>query len=130
MTRDPAIEPEEPPVTIPDDLVARLEGHLDALAREGRTATYLEVARALAVPPPHHLRKVIVALERLAAQDLGAGAPLRSALVTSRVREGLPAPGFFAHLARLGGYHGPEAGPEARRWHAAEVARVVARQRP
>ncbi|MBM4376207.1 MAG: hypothetical protein FJ095_14080 [Deltaproteobacteria bacterium] len=119
----------EPFVAIPDGLLERLDAHLVALARAGGTTTYLEVARALAVPPPHHLRKLILALEALATRDHAGGAPILAALVTSRVREGLPAPGFFAHLAQLGGYRGAESGPEARRWHEAEVARVVAKAR-
>lgn len=119
-------EPHEPPVEVPEGLEPRVAAALAALVAERRTTTYLELARALAIPPPHHLRKLIRCLEALAAIDFAAGRPIAAALVVSRAREPIPAPGFFAHLIRLGAYHGAEEGEPARRWHAAELARVFA----
>jgi len=117
---------DEPEVPIPVGLVAALEAHLAQLAARRETTHYLAVARALAVRPPHHLRKVMRSLEELASRHHAAGQPLLSALVVSRVRAPIPAPGFFAHLATLGAYAGAEEGEEARRWHQAEIARIFA----
>ena len=111
-------ENREPEVLVPPGLVDAIDDALRGLALRRETTTYLALAQALAVPPPHHLRKVMLALELLA---------IRAALVVSRTREPIPAPGFFAHLLKLGAYAGAEEGQPARRWHEAELARIYAR---
>lgn len=121
---DAAPTSEEAAIELPEDLEVRVEAALLARIGERRTVTYLELARALAIPPPHHLRKLILCLESLATRDHAAGRPLRSALVVSRVRAPIPAPGFFAHLARIGAYSGPDEGEAPRRWHEGELRRV------
>lgn len=103
-----------------------LEPYLDRLAREGRTVTYRDVAHALAVRPPHTIHQVAEALEATMATDAAAGRPLRAAVVVSKTRDGLPAPGFFDRARRLGRYDGPDRGPEAAAFHAAELEAVFA----
>lgn len=120
-------ENREPEVLVPPGLVDAIDDALRGLALRRETTTYLALAQALAVPPPHHLRKVMLALELLATRDVLAHAPIRAALVVSRAREPIPAPGFFAHLLKLGAYAGAEEGRPARRWHEAELARIYAR---
>lgn len=92
------------------------------LAERGETRTYREIAQALALQPPRTIHRLTVALERLMDQDAAAGRPLLAAVVVSRTRGGLPAPGFFAHASTLGRYHGPMRGPEAAAFHATELA--------
>lgn len=60
------------------------------------------------------------------AQDAAAGRPFLAALPAARLGGGLPAAGFFAAARALGRYDGPEAGPEAEAFHAAELARLRA----
>lgn len=107
-------------------LAPRLAAYLQALAGAGRIVTYAEAARAITVPPPHSIHKLTEALEQLMAEDAAAGRPLRAALVVSRARGGLPAPGFFAAARRLGRYAGPDEGPEAEAFHRGEIARLTA----
>ena len=85
------------------------EGALDALRRvlddarvQRRTLTYLEAADAIRLPPPRRIHRVTRLLERLMREDAEAGRPIRAALVVSRIRDGLPAPGFFDRAVRLG----------------------------
>ena len=103
-----------------------LELVLASLAAARRTATYAEVADALALAPPQRVHRLAMALESLMEADVAEGRPQRAALVVSRRRDGLPAPGFFAKLAALGLHDGPESGPEAAAAHAAELERVFA----
>jgi hypothetical protein len=114
----------EPVIEVPPGLLERVDDALQACALRRETTTYLALAEALAVPLPHHLRKVMVALEQLASRDHAAGRPILAALVVSRARAPIPAPGFFAHLVSIGAYVGPEEGEVARRWHERELLRV------
>lgn len=107
----------------PVDLAA-LRDLLTGIARAGETRTYQQVAQALNLEPPQTIHRLTVALERLMSEDAAADRPLLAAVVISRTREGLPAPGFFAHARKLDRYDGPEKGPEAAAFHAAELAAV------
>ena len=114
------------PVTDP----TRLETVLAATARAGGTITYLDLATRAGVTGPGRIAGVTRELERLTRQDHAAGRPLRAAVAVSRVRGGLPAPGFF-HLCRsLGIYAGPDEGPEAAVFHAVELRRIHDATRP
>lgn len=99
---------------------------LDELARNGRTATYQEVARALGLEPPQTIFRLTQALENTMSHDAEAGRPLRAAVVVSRTGNGQPATGFFIHARQLGCYDGPDRGPLARHFHAEELERVFA----
>lgn len=105
---------------------AALSAYLDELARERRTATYQEAVLALGLQPPQTIHRLAIALEANMSEDAAAGRPLRAASVVSRVGDGLPARGFFAHARSIGRYRGPETGDEARAFHAAELQAVRA----
>ena len=94
-----------------DDFTARLRQVLDELAPEARTITYQELALRIAVPPPHRIHKLTLALEAL----------VRAALAVSRAPDALPGRGFFQLLAELGRYQGPDRGAAAAAAHAAEL---------
>jgi hypothetical protein len=116
----------EPLIAVESALVTAVAAELVLLARERATITYAELTEQLAVKPPYPIRKVIVCLETLMRADAEAARPLLAAIVVSKVRDGLPAPGFFALARRLGLYQGAEEGPEARAWHAIELERAFA----
>ena len=106
-----------------------LSRQLDELARDGRTATYQEVARALGLQPPQTIFRLTQALEHTMTADAAAGRPLRAAVVVSRTGNGQPATGFFIHARMLGCYDGPDRGPLARQFHREELERVYAAAR-
>ncbi len=104
------------------DWVDRLPELLDAHAARAGTVTYGALAGRLAIAPPQRIRQLARALEELMQADATAGRPLRAALVVSQARGGLPAPGFFAAARAVGRYDGPDSGPDAARFHGAELA--------
>lgn len=75
---------------------------LDDLAARGETVTYGALARALDIPGPGSIARLTAALESLMAEDAAAGRPLRAALCSGKLADGLPAPGFFEAARRLG----------------------------
>jgi hypothetical protein len=105
---------------------AALRAHLEGLAAHGRTATYQEVAQALGLRPPHTIHRLTVALETLLAADVAAGRALLAAVVVSRGRGGLPAPGFFACLRELGVHEGADEGAPAAARHRQLLGEVFA----
>ncbi len=107
-----------------DALAARLRPILAAAAARGETLTYLELATAAGLRPPHAIHRVTDALETLIRDDHASGRPLLAAVAVSAKRAGLPAPGFFRLTSELGLYFGPEQGPQAALFHAMELARV------
>ena len=104
-----------------------VRAYLDRVAASGDTVTYQEAARDLAIPAPHSIHKLTQLLEQIMEDDAAAGSPLRAALIISRTRQGLPAPGFFARARALGRYDGAERGAEAAAFHERELAAVWAR---
>jgi len=64
--------------------------------------TYLQAADAIGVEPPQRIHKLARLVEILLKQDVEAGRTPLAALVVSRARSGLPAPGFFERARRLG----------------------------
>lgn len=71
--------------------------------------TYLQAADAIGVPPPHRIHKLARLVEILLKRDIDAKRAPLAALVVSRARSGLPAPGFFDRAARLGIFDGEDA---------------------
>ena len=102
-------------------LASRLRSHLQSRAVLGQTLTYLEAAQAMQLVPPQTIHQITNALELLMAEDVAAGRPLIAALVVGKMRDGLPAPGFFECAAQLGRFAGAASGPDARAFHALEL---------
>ena len=94
---------------------------LATACQANRTITYSELADAANVPRPHRIYKLTKWLEGTMHEDHAAGIPLRAALVISRNRGGIPAPGFFILCDELGIYHGAPSGPDASRFHKARI---------
>jgi len=92
-----------------EELLGRVSSVLDRQARKQQTLTYLELADAVAMPGPQRIHRITRLLEILMKQDCLANRPLRSALVLSRVGNGLPADGFFDRAVRLGVFDGADA---------------------
>ena len=107
-------------------LARRLRAHLQALAALRVPITYRDVAKAMLLSPPHTIHQVTEALEQLMAEDAAADCPFIAAMVVSKWRSGLPAPGFFDCAARLGRFAGDATGPNARAFYAGEFNASVA----
>ena len=106
---------------------ARVRAFLENVAKRRTPITYQELAQALQILPPHSIHRVTEALERLMEEDAAADRPLIAALVISKARGGLPAPGFFDCARGLGRFVGDPDGQDARTFHAAELHAVFAR---
>lgn len=107
-------------------LTSRARTHLCRIAGQTTPITYQTLARALDLRPPNTIHQVTAALELLMEEDAAAGRPLIAALVVSKARGGLPAPGFFNAAQRLGRFAGDPSGPEATAFFAAEFDAAVA----
>ena len=106
---------------------ARVRTFLESAAKRRILFTYLELAKALDILPPHSIHRVTEALERLMEEDAAANRPFIAALAISTARGGLPAPGFFDCARRLGRFAGDPDGQDAWSFHAAELNSVFAR---
>lgn len=102
-------------------LAAAARAYLVGLPESALPLTYQALAQALGLRPPHTIYRVIQVLEHSMREDAVAGRPFIAALVISRARGGLPAPGFFDLATRLGRHDGSEYGPAARDFHAREL---------
>jgi hypothetical protein len=107
-------------------IAPRLREHLLKVAEQRLPVTYQEVAKSLGLTPPNTIHPVAEALEHLMTEDAATDRPFIAAIVISKARGGLPAPGFFDCAARLGRFDGDAAGAEARVFHAAEFNAAVA----
>jgi len=110
----------------PETLARRLRAHLQALATRRLPITYREAAKGLLLLPPNTIHQVTEALEQIMAEDAAADRPFIAAMVISKWRDGLPAPGFFDCAARLGRFVGDATGPDVRVFHAAEFNAALA----
>ena len=107
-----------PPSTNQDHVwQRRAEMALASATSLGRIVTYAEMADAADIPAPQRIHKLTLWLEATMRQDHAAGHPMRAALVISRNRNGLPAPGFFLLCQELGIYQGAETGADAAQFH-------------
>jgi hypothetical protein len=106
---------------------ARLRAFLENVAKRRIPITYQELEKALQILPRHFIYRVTQALERLMEEDAAADRPFIAALAISKVRNGLPAPGFFDCARRLGRFAGDPDGQDAWSFHAAELNAVFAR---
>lgn len=82
--------------------LAALRHLLDQARIQRRLLSYLEAADGIDLHPPKRIHRLTRLLERLIREDARSDRPIRAALVVSRVRARLPAPGFFDLLVRLG----------------------------
>lgn len=103
----------------------RAEMALETAVRSQRTITYAMLAEAATIPAPHRIHQLTVWLEETMRIDHAAGRPLRAAIVISRNRAGLPAPGFFETCHALGLYSGSHHGVEAVRFHQMMLAQLA-----
>ena len=110
----------------PEPLARRLRVHLQALATRRLLITYQEAAKGMLLSPPNTIHQVTEALEQLMAEDAAADRPFIAAMVISKARGGLPAPGFFDCAARLGRFAGDAAGLDAWCFHAVELYAAAA----
>ena len=110
----------------PETLARRLRAHLQAVAIQRLPITYQEAAKGLLLAPPNTIHQVTEALDQLMAEDAAAMRPFIAAMVISKARRGLPAPGFFDCAARLGRFAGNATGPAAWVFHAVELNAAVA----
>ena len=109
-----------------ETLARRLRAHLQALARRRLPITYQEAAKGMFLSSPNTIHQVTEALEQLMAEDAAADRPFIAAMVISKARGGLPAPGFFDCAARLGRFAGDATGLDAGSFHAAELYAAIA----
>ena len=75
---------------------------LKKVAKLGEPITYQALAKALNLLPPHTIHQVTITLEKLIEEDAKSCHPLIASLVISKARGGLPAPGFFNCVERVG----------------------------
>ena len=109
----------------PETPARQLRAHLEALVNLRSPITYQEAAKALLLSPPNTIHQVTQALERLMVEDASADRPFIAAMVISKARGGLPAPGFFDCAARLGRFAGEATGLDACTFHSVELAAAL-----
>ena len=110
----------------PETLARRLRAQLRAVATRRLPITYQQAAKGLLLAPPGTIHRVTKALEQLMAEDAAAGRPFIAAVVISKGRGGLPAPGFFECATRLGRFAADATEPDAWVFHAAEFNAAIA----
>ena len=73
-----------------------------AAIRNKEQITYSTLAATANMTGPHKIHRLTSWLEQLMTEDHLNGRPLRAAVVISKARGGLPAPGFFEKAKELG----------------------------
>jgi hypothetical protein len=108
----------------------RAEMALATAKQANKTITYAELADAASIPNPHRIHKLTEWLEKSMRIDYAAKEPLRAALVISRKRGGLPAPGFFILCGELGLYQGAVSGQHAVQFHKTAITNLWQKSDP
>ena len=106
-------------------LALRVRRYLCQIAGSEIPVTYQALAKALDLSPPNTIHQLTVALEYLIEEDAAAEHPLIAALVVSKARQGLPAPGFFECAQRFGRHDGATSGPESSVFFTEEYNKAV-----
>ncbi len=106
-------------------LAPRVRAHLCEIVGKNTPITYQALAKALDLSPPNTIHQLTLALECLIEEDAAAARPLIAALVISKARDGLPAPGFFDCARRVGRFDGDLSGPQAPSFYVAEFEAAV-----
>ena len=109
-----------------ETLARRLRAHLEALAPLRLPITYREAAKGLLLSPPNTIHQVTQALEQIMTEDAAADRPFIAAMVISKMRGGLPAPGFFDCAARLGRFAEDATCLDAWAFHSVEIETAFA----
>ena len=107
-------------VTIMDEQIdwqPRASMALDSAIASRHLVSYIELAAAAQIPPPHRIHKLTMWLEALITDDHKSAKPLRAAWVVSHKRGQIPAPGFFLKCHEIGLYDGPAKGKKAKAFH-------------
>jgi hypothetical protein len=104
-------------------LSSRMRDQLIELARQKRTATYFELARAIdfSLHDDAHREAFATALRAVSSAENASGRPMLSALVVL-LGNGRPGTGFFNLAQELGAWDGNDPAT----FHEREVARVWA----
>ena len=98
---------------------------LKKVAKMGEPITYQALAKALNLLPPHTIHQVTITLEKLIEEDAKSGHPLIASLVISKARGGLPAPGFFDCVERVGLLPPASTSAEVQDFYSTEFDRAV-----
>ncbi|PCJ05376.1 MAG: hypothetical protein COB16_16075 [Rhodobacteraceae bacterium] len=106
-------------------LALRVRTHLCQIVCYATPITYQALAKALGLAPPNTILQLTVALECLIEEDAATAHPLIAALVVSKARGGLPAPGFFDCARRVGRFDGDPSGSEGPAFYVAEYDAAV-----
>ena len=85
-----------------DDWQTRASQLLMTVIKDRSVITYNQLATAAGLDGPHRIHRLTGWLEQIMEEDFRCGRPLRAAVVISKARGGLPAPGFFSHAQTLG----------------------------
>jgi len=109
-----------------NDLKRQVRARLRGAAQSGTPVTYRDLALALDLLPPNRIHQLTELLESLMAEDAAASRPFIAALVVSKARRGLPAPGYFECAHRLGRFDGADDALTAMVYHAREFAAATA----
>ncbi|MEQ9259503.1 MAG: hypothetical protein RIG84_10415 [Roseovarius sp.] len=106
-------------------LAPKVRSHLCHIAGHAVPITYQRLAKDLELSPPNTIHQLTAALECLIEEDAAASRPLIAALVVSKARDGLPAPGFFDCARRVGRFEGDPSGSEDQAFYAEEFKKAV-----
>jgi len=86
----------------PDSWQTTASQLLMKIIADKRQITYNQLAVAAGLSGPHRIHRLTSWLEKTMAEDQRCGRPFRAAVVISKARDGLPAPGFFLCAEQLG----------------------------
>jgi hypothetical protein len=110
---------------VSSELQQCLRGHLEALARQGKTISYRQLAVLAEIPEPRVIGRLASLLEAIIREDHAVGiAASVASLVVSQTKPAIPRAGYFMLLRELGVYNGSDEGAAAEIFHAACVEQL------
>ena len=86
----------------PESWQQNAHAEIMAVIKNKDQITYNALAATANMTGPHKIHRLTSWLEQLMAEDHHNNRPLRAAVVISKARGGLPAPGFFDKAKELG----------------------------
>ena len=86
----------------PESWQQNAHAEIMAVIKNKDQITYNALAATANITGPHKIHRLTSWLEQLMAEDHQNDRPLRAAVVISKARGGLPAPGFFDKAKELG----------------------------